>query len=146
MKAWHRQPSESAKAYEAFTEYLETDGRGYTKVAERLSKSVTQIRKWANRYDWINRAADYDSAMVEENRRLKIESRRAELALQREMGTKLAKVVLERLNTLDTNKISAYALVQMADTACRIMNGVAELETAADESSRVTAITIKSAD
>ena len=48
MAKWERQRGESYPAFEAFQTYLEE--RTYPKVARRLSKSLTLIKRWAKKH------------------------------------------------------------------------------------------------
>ena len=53
---WERQPKETDKSFEAFATYRDmgTD-RSYVKVAQRLSKSQTIIKRWGVTHNWVNR-------------------------------------------------------------------------------------------
>ncbi|MBR4031123.1 MAG: hypothetical protein IKJ07_00125 [Clostridia bacterium] len=61
VNLWERQASESYPAYEAFREFLTTPERSYSKVAERLSKSTTLIKRWAKQNRWRERADAWDN-------------------------------------------------------------------------------------
>ena len=56
---WERQSGESYAAFEAFQTYL--TARSYPKVAEKLSKSVTLMKRWAKRHNWRERADAWDN-------------------------------------------------------------------------------------
>jgi hypothetical protein len=74
---WHRQPSESAHAYDAFKLWLEMPKRSLSDVARdpRFNCSVANISRWARLYDWEARAYRHDVEKDEQQRR--------ELALER---------------------------------------------------------------
>ena len=59
MAKWERQRGESYPAFEAFQTYLEE--RTYPKVARRLSKSLTLIKRWAKEHKWRERADEWDN-------------------------------------------------------------------------------------
>lgn len=62
LKPWDRQPGETSKAYEAFVTYRDFgSGRSTRRVAEALSKSEALIKRWSGKYDWVSRAAAWDS-------------------------------------------------------------------------------------
>lgn len=64
--AWDRQEKESSQAYEAFTVYRNLGvGRTYTAVAEKLRKSSSLIRRWADNFNWHKRADEWDKTITE---------------------------------------------------------------------------------
>ena len=71
LKAWERLSNESDAAFSAFKIYIELDERSYPKVSEKLSKSLTLIKRWAKKYYWKDRAAAYDNSLLEEERKEK---------------------------------------------------------------------------
>ena len=66
--AWERLENESDAAFSAFKIYLEMKERSYPKVAEKLSKSLTLVKRWAAKFDWKNRAIAWDNSILEEVR------------------------------------------------------------------------------
>ena len=56
---WDRRPGESYEAFAAFQTYLTE--RSYPKVAQKLSKSLTLIKRWAKRHEWRERADSWDA-------------------------------------------------------------------------------------
>lgn len=58
---WERQAGESYPAFVAFREYLTLSERTYPKVAEKVSKSLTLIKRWAKRNRWRERADAWDA-------------------------------------------------------------------------------------
>lgn len=61
MELWERQVNESYQAFEAFKVFLTE--RSYPKVAERLSKSKTLIKRWAKQNHWRERADAWDAEL-----------------------------------------------------------------------------------
>lgn len=87
---WERQVGESAKAYAAFTKYRDlAERRTMKKVAEMLQCSEQNIARWAQRWSWTHRAAEFD--MVEEEKwreqasRDRVQMRRRQIALGQQM-------------------------------------------------------------
>lgn len=59
---WERQEGESTKAFEAFCVYRDMGiQRSLSKVSEKLQKSDTLMGRWSRTYDWVERAAAWDS-------------------------------------------------------------------------------------
>lgn len=64
-KLWDKQDGESSQAYEAFTTYRDLGvGRTFIAAAEKLHKSGALIRRWAHKYDWKNRADEWDKTIT----------------------------------------------------------------------------------
>ena len=62
MNEWARQPNESYHAYEAFQTYLTE--RNYSRVAEKESKSLSLIKRWAKANCWRERADAWDNEVT----------------------------------------------------------------------------------
>lgn len=69
---WTRRPDtatergESSQAYDAFRAYLFLNprDRSVRAAAEQEGKADSLLRRWSRQWDWVNRAAAYDSYMV----------------------------------------------------------------------------------
>ena len=144
---WDRLAGESDKAYSAFRAYLEMPERSLTKLARKLNRNGRgQLGNWSAKFNWVERAAAYDSSIVEDERKTKSKLRSEELKLQHELGMLMAQKALEGLKVLEVKRASPYALVQMADAACKILNTVTELESAVEDADKKLEIVIKKAD
>jgi len=61
-EVWLRQPGETEKAYAAFQCYLEMgDERSIPAVAKEVAKSRQLIGRWRSKYNWKERAREYDN-------------------------------------------------------------------------------------
>jgi hypothetical protein len=61
-----QQPRESAKAFAAFTEYLEMGPqRGLRAVAQKLHKSLTIVGRWSAKFDWPARVQAHAAHLAE---------------------------------------------------------------------------------
>lgn len=75
LKPWDRQEGEGAKAYEAFCIYRDLGkSRSYPKVTQKLPKSLTIIKRWANANNWKTRADAWDRSITEEARQKAIKA------------------------------------------------------------------------
>ena len=62
LETWKRQSGESAKAYEAARIYFEMGAeRSLEAVAQKCIKSISLLRRWSSRLNWVERAKDYDA-------------------------------------------------------------------------------------
>jgi hypothetical protein len=60
-KTWDRAPGESAKAFNAFSCFRDMGPeRSCSKVAQRLQKSGTLMRRWSLQFNWVARALAFD--------------------------------------------------------------------------------------
>ncbi len=68
MKEFEQLPKESAKAFEAFSIYLNLGAeRSVAAVGRKLGKSEGLMERWASRFDWTGRVRAYEEhlALVE---------------------------------------------------------------------------------
>jgi hypothetical protein len=80
-KPIEQQPRESAKAFEAFQEYLNLGSqRSLTAVGRKLGKSKALIEKWSTKFDWVERVNAYTAELLSAKQKLKEEFLR-EIAL-----------------------------------------------------------------
>lgn len=64
--AWDRLPNETAEHYGYFREFLlMTPVRRLETVAQTVQKSPSHIRSLASKYDWKDRAAKFDSSLMD---------------------------------------------------------------------------------
>lgn len=63
-KPWERQEGESAKAFEAFSIYLDMGAsRSVRAVAQKCSKSASLMMRWSATHKWVERAAAHDAEL-----------------------------------------------------------------------------------
>lgn len=61
-KPWEQQEGESAKAFGAFSLYLDMGEKATLRlVAQQLYKSLTLIGRWSKKYKWVERKAAYEA-------------------------------------------------------------------------------------
>jgi transposase-like protein len=91
---WTRRPDtvagrgESSQAYDSFRAYLfiPPKDRSVRAAAEQVNKADSLLRRWSRQWDWVNRAAAYDSYMVtakvdgEADRHAEVENKRLDVA------------------------------------------------------------------
>src|ERR1035437_7766264 len=64
---WQRQVGETTKSYAAFCKYRDlAERRTMAKVAEMSGCSTQNIERWARRWAWTHRVAEYDLVQEEE--------------------------------------------------------------------------------
>lgn len=64
---WDRQPGETSKAFAAFRRYLELGPeRTIPDAAGRAGRKPGQYKCWSPRWDWVERAAQYDAYQARE--------------------------------------------------------------------------------
>jgi len=56
---------ESSTAYDAFRVYMRLGkDRSLNSVCEEIGKTITLIKRWCKAYEWVSRAAAYDSYLL----------------------------------------------------------------------------------
>lgn len=128
-KPWDRQKGESDKAYETFSLYLEMEARSIQKVADRLAVSRQNIEKLVNKFAWRERAAAYDSSIVEAIRKEKIKRKKKfldKIFTVSELMIDNATEFFEKHNNL--NRCSFRAATEMADIGCKLAFQSLELD------------------
>ena len=119
--AWERQKGESSRAFEAFGIYRDMGpGRSTQKVAGKLAKSWTIIRRWATQWNWVVRATQYDDHLdaefrVENAKQLKA-ARKRHINIARRIQTK----VMARLRNMEPDEINAQNMALLLKTATDI--------------------------
>ena len=130
-KPWDRQKGETDKAYDAFSIYLEMSGRSIQKVADRLAVSRQNIEKFANKFDWRDRAAAYDSSIVEALRKDKIKRRKIIAEKMFKSGNLMVDGAIEYFEKNGVTRCSCRSATEMADVGSRL--AIQSLELLDDE-------------
>lgn len=123
MALWERQEKESATAYNAFWTYCSIpagEKRSYVKVAKKLGKSDTLMRRWGKLWNWEQRALAYDNHLIE----IEIETLKAERIAAAKRHVKIARSfqnkVIKRLSSLKPEDLGPKDLTSWVDVAVKI--------------------------
>ena len=127
-KPWDRRKGESERAYEAFSAYLEMSSRSIQKVADLLSKKRQQINTWSRKYEWRERAAAYDSSIVEALRKEKIKRRKKIAEKMDTAGNLMVDRAIEAFKAVSIQRISPRTATEMADVGSRLVIQSLDLE------------------
>jgi hypothetical protein len=126
---WERQVGESSKAYSAFQKYRDlAERRTMKKVAEMSQCSEQNIARWAQRWAWTHRAAEFD--MVEEGKwreqasRDRVQMKRRQIAL----GQQLQAVAAHGLREWQVRIAAGHALNLSANEIATLMEVGSKLE------------------
>ena len=118
---WERQDGETAKAYEAFSEYRDMKAdRSLAKVGQKLGKSKAQMEKWSKKYSWVARAEAWD---LEEDRLVRAALTK-EIGAMRKRHADTAKAMLikaaQALGRIPVDEIKAQDISRMVDVAAKL--------------------------
>ena len=118
---WELQEEETRKQLEAFCVYRDMGkGRSLQKVAEKLSKSETLIKRWSAKNNWINRVALWEN---EQDRLIRIELTR-DIGAMRQRHANLASAMLIKaaraLHKLPEDELKASDISKMVETATKL--------------------------
>lgn len=106
-KPWERQKGESEKAFEAFAIYRDMgEKRTFTAVAEKLQKSSSLIRRWKDRWEWVERVRAYDNELEKEARAKVVKDRKDMTDRHIGIAMQLQKKALEALKGLSVEDMS----------------------------------------
>lgn len=110
---WERQPGEGEEAYEAFSLYYKAGlKRSLRKTAESLGKNRALLERWSRRWNWVERAREYDNALVREEYQSTVDSIKKMNKQQASIGLMLQQKGLEALKKLNISKMDAKELLQ----------------------------------
>lgn len=121
VQPWERQEKETAKAYEAFSEYRDMGAsRSLAKVGQKLGKSKAQMEKWSKKYGWVARAEEWD---VEQDRLIRIALTK-DIGAMRKRHADMAKAMLikaaKALQQIPDDEIKASDISRMVDVATKL--------------------------
>lgn len=146
-KPWERQAKESVQAYEAFSLYLEMGAeRSLRKVAQKLSKSDTLIKRWSSQWSWQSRSREYDA----DQRRIAYNARKKEIVgmqeRQSQLGVLMQNKALKALKSLDFSELTPIELLKFLTEGAKLerlsRDNTKEAEEAAESASSSLADTI----
>ena len=119
-KPWEKQPNESPPAFEAFAIYRDMGAdRSYLKVATKLSKSHTIIKRWGSANNWQERIDEWDN----EQDRIAREALTKGVTSMRKRHAEIANALISKglvaLQKLTTDDISAKDIISMIETGIK---------------------------
>lgn len=118
---WERQEGESTKAFEAFCVYRDLGiQRSIAKAGRSLGKSQALLEGWSSKFDWVERAAQWDSEQDRIARQQQLEDikkmRKRHATLAESMLIKAARA----LKQLPDDEIKAGDVSRMVDIASKL--------------------------
>lgn len=121
VQPWERQDGETARAYEAFSEYRDMGAeRSLAKVGQKLGKSKAQMEKWSKKYSWVSRAEQWD---LEEDRLIRVALTK-DIGAMRKRHTKVAEAMIlkaaKALQRIPDDEIKAQDVSRMIDVATKL--------------------------
>ncbi len=140
--SWERQPGESAQAYEAFKIYCELgEERSTRAVGQKCIKSVSLILRWSSKWNWVDRARDYDNELRRQKLRAEKEAYRK--MKQRHIGMAIqlqqkAFDALKKLNPEDLSPKEIREFLKLGAELERMNMALAEQEENRENNDEVT--------
>jgi hypothetical protein len=147
---WERQAGEWARAHVAFRLFrdLSPAERRIETVAEQTQMSERQVRAWAARWDWRDRAEAWDDERYRIEDQERLDAIRQMHANHRQAGRAAMFKALQALNTLDPTAMPAGAVARLLELGARLerntllvsveeLQGVEEDEAAEDPWERI---------
>lgn len=130
---WEQMEGESARAYAVFREYLDIPPteRSLKEVSRRCYPSVASksperqhipgsVAKWSTRFEWLERAAAWDTQIRLESRGRVLEEREDLLRKQLSDLEKNRVRLLEWFDTVDLSRVSTQGLLSLIPQLYRL--------------------------
>ena len=118
---WERQKGESAKAYEAFSEYRDMGAsRSLSKVAEKLQKSGTLIGRWSGNYEGVKRAAAWDAEQDRIARQAQIDEIKKMRKRHADLATAMLVKAAKALQRIPEDEVKASDVSRLVETASKL--------------------------
>ena len=125
---WDRQPRETAKAYEAFCRYRDSDHRN---VARLMAEGGTaQYRTWSSKWQWSGRALSWDRFLTTKDLEDAMRWRRTMNNRQRRAAALAQSKIIEWLRSLDPVKLTPTEAARWFEVAVKVERLAAGGETA----------------
>jgi hypothetical protein len=120
--AWERLPGELGRAYAVFRSYrdLPVADRRLETVAEQAGVSPRQVRAWAARWDWRERADAWDDEVHRIDDRERLEAIRTMHANHRRAGRAALLKALQALQHLDPAAMPAGSVARLLELGARL--------------------------
>lgn len=118
---WERQDGETAKAYEAFSEYRDMGAdRSLAKVGQKLGKSKAQMEKWSKKYGWVARAEEWDREQDRILQKQQIEDIKKMRKRHADLGMALTLKAANALSRIPVDEIKAQDISRMVETGTKL--------------------------
>lgn len=118
---WERKHGETEKAFEAFLIYKNLGpGRTQIDVAQKLSKSVSLIRRWASEWEWKNRVIAWDSDVEQKAKEEAQKELKAMILRHIKIGMKIQEKGLKGLDHLDPKRMGAISVREFLDFGTKL--------------------------
>jgi hypothetical protein len=129
LDAWEQQPGETARDYGLFCMYRDHGRiRTIAQIAGMTPFALSTIARMSRMKLWVERAGRWDAEQDRLNA-IRLQDAREDMARRHvKIAGKLMDKALERLNTLNPDKISPHALILMIDAAAKIERAALGLE------------------
>jgi hypothetical protein len=134
-KSWEQIENESAKAFEAFSEYRDMGlGRNLRGLSLKVGKAFSLLSRWSGEYDWQARCKAWDKRLDQEKCKRQIDKirnmkiRQINLALRaQELADLGIKSMIEKWRDAQeegdkkiSNGTRIESLAKLLDTGCRL--------------------------
>lgn len=144
---WDRAPREGAKAYEAFTTYLNQGAtRSLPYTARTLNKSVHAINKWSANWCWVQRATAFDTYISDQTTQQLIQERIAANKQMKVMSTAMLNKVAQRIIDINPDEIPPSTLLRMMVVAGDLRDKLINAELGQDAPEKEITLVIKRED
>lgn len=119
---WDRRPKETPKSFAMFGAYRDL---GPTRSLRDLdarepATNLRQLAYWSKAHDWVDRTAAWDEHVDRENQFFQLEAAAQMRREHTELGHKLVEAAMERVRTINIEKLSVREVCMLADLGVKI--------------------------
>lgn len=116
-----RKNEESEQAYEAFKIYIELGNqRSIQAVADKLQKSYTLIKRWKDRWNWKDRALEYDNKIEMEAQSAVIAERKKMIRRHIKLAMAMERKASKALKNMSEDEMSAKDIKEFVKVATEL--------------------------
>lgn len=121
-QAWDRQHSEPTKAYAAFRMYRDqpSSQRNLQAVAEAVGVTARMVRRWAQNWDWRNRADAWDDTCHRAEDQERLEAIRSMHAVHRRVGRAAITKAALALQALNPESMPPSIIARLLDLGAKL--------------------------
>jgi len=129
-EVWERQQGESARAFEAFSLYLEMGAdRSVRAVGQKLGKSRALVERWSSAHQWVDRCRAWDNHLQHEAKKAAVAEVRAMNRRHVQMAQQIQVAAITALTEMGSGMVNPKNFTAIVKLATELERKGLEAET-----------------